>query len=357
MSKFTLWSKDLKNALNIASGAIGNDKMLPVLNSYLFEIDGGLKISATNMEVHVSTICQVESKDKLSFIVPSGVLEDVVKSMGNLLLKIEIEKEVMKIHSDVGRYKIGIGNADDYPELPELIGKEIKINGTEFVEAYKKVSIACLRDSINKALTSVCLECDKKGINLVATDGHRLIRKRIEAKGFDKKVLLPKSGFINVLNSMFIGEIGLRVSDDYLYFETEMGTLSVRLSEGNFPPYETIIPPKAENILTVDRNELIGCLKRVKMFTVESVGGILFDLVEERIIAKNIDYNRSAIEDLEFDYFGDVKSVGFNSNYLIEMLNVMDCEKVEFSFMDNIKAVLISGEKYLTVVIMPIKMK
>jgi len=103
-----------------------------------------------------------------------------------------------------------------------------------------------------------------------------------------------------------------------------------RLIDGNYPNYEAVIPNENPNILTIDRNQFLNSLKRVSIFSNKTTHQVRLKLAgaELNISAEDIDFSNKAEERLTCDYKGEDIEIGFNSRFLIEMLNNIESNEV-----------------------------
>ena len=138
--------------------------------------------------------------------------------------------------------------------------------------------------------------------------------------------------------------------------------LTCRLIDGKYPNYEAVIPKENPNVLTINRNLFLTSLKRVAIFSNKTTNQVRLKLVGNSltISAEDIDFANKAEERLPCDYNGTDLQIGFNSRFLIEMLNNLQSEEITLEMSEPNRAGIIKpvdgledGEEILMLV-MPV---
>jgi DNA polymerase-3 subunit beta len=116
--------------------------------------------------------------------------------------------------------------------------------------------------------------------------------------------------------------------------------LVCRLIDGKYPNYEAVIPKENPNVLTIDRAQLLSSIKRVSLFSNKTTHQIKLKLVgsELSLFAEDIDFSSEATERLTCNYDGDDLEIGFNSRFLMEMLNNLDSDEIKLSMSEPSRA-------------------
>jgi len=119
--------------------------------------------------------------------------------------------------------------------------------------------------------------------------------------------------------------------------------LVCRLVEGKYPNYEAVIPKENPNKLTIDRGLLLNSVKRVSIFANKTTHQVNLKLAGSslNISAEDLDFANKADEKLTCSYSGEDMEIGFNSRFLIEMLNNIDTEEVIIEMSDPSRAGII----------------
>jgi DNA polymerase-3 subunit beta len=184
-------------------------------------------------------------------------------------------------------------------------------------------------------------------ITFVATDAHKLVRyKRTDAAATGSSAfILPKKP-LNLLKSNLRGdeEILLEYNDSNAIFTFNDIIIVCRLVDGKYPNYEAVIPKENPNVLTIDRLQFLGSIKRVAIFSNKTTHQIKLKLAgsELSLFAEDVDFANEASERLTCYYDGDDMEIGFNSRFLLEMLNNLDTPEVKLSMSEPSRAGLLT---------------
>ncbi len=191
---------------------------------------------------------------------------------------------------------------------------------------------------------------DKAFFRVVATDGHRLSyteRETTTQWNLTKGIIIPRKGVAELKNLIGAGEGGLSVHIDEkaILFRKGKIALTVRLIEGDFPNYEQVIPKKVEKIVSVDRGALVGALRRASIMTSDQARGVrlAFSSSSLEVSASHPDLGE-ATEEILIDYKGGNFQVGFNPRYFLDVLSVLEDEKVVLELKDEVSPCVIRSE-------------
>jgi DNA polymerase-3 subunit beta len=154
---------------------------------------------------------------------------------------------------------------------------------------------------------------------------------------------------MNLLKSLlssYDGEVKIDYNESNATFSFGNTILTCRLIDGKYPNYEAVIPNENPNMLTVDRNAFLQSIKRVSIFANKTTHQVRLKIngSELNISAEDIDFSNEANERLTCSYKGETIEIGFNSRFLMEMLNNMDTEHVIFELSAPNRAGLLSPE-------------
>src|SRR3981081_187271 len=177
--KFIVSSSALLKQLQQISGVINANTVLPILEDFLFEVEKNkLTVVATDLETVMRVQLDIEAKDSGKICIPSRILMDSLKNIADQPLTFNIDKNfAVEITSDNGKYKVMGENPDNFPKEPAADDTpSFTMSSLALVTAINKTLFAVSNDDLRPAMTGVFVELDKKGIQFVATDAHRLVR-------------------------------------------------------------------------------------------------------------------------------------------------------------------------------------
>ncbi len=367
--KFLVSSDDLIKNLQILRGVINNNNTIPVLDNFLFELNGkNLKITASDLETTMTANLEVESDDTASFLLPAKLLFDTVKSLPTQPLTFMFDdKHQMEIINDYGKYSFSYLDAEDYPTPVEMDeAQSVNLPSGILAEAISKTIFATGNDDLRPTLTGILFEFSPETLNFIATDAHKLVKyERNDLKAdTETEFIMPKKPLQILKNYLggFDTDVNIEYDDRNARFSFGNMELLSRLINGKYPNYRAVIPAENPNILTVDRQKFLDAVKRIAIFANQATHLIRLSMTgsELKISAEDIEFSNKAEERLPSNYNGEDMEMGFNSKFLIEMLSNLDSDEVSMHMSIPSRAALIhpvdgleEGEKIL-MLIMPL---
>jgi DNA polymerase-3 subunit beta len=349
--KFIVNSSVLLKHLNYIDGVVVAKPIIPILNNFLFDIkDGNLTISSTDLETTMTTAIKVDAQEDVSVAIPSKTTLELLKTLPDqpLAFSINIEKGSVEIKYESGRFKLTAQKGDEFPKIPEIeSASSFTIPAKILQKAITKTIYAASNDEIRLNLTGVYVQLFKNNITFVATDANRLVRfTRNDVKpGIEESFILPKKA-LNLLKSSLPND-DTPVKVDYnrqnAFFTFGDISLICRLIDEKYPDYIAVIPTDNPNKLTVDKNEFTLAVKRVAITSNRSTHQIRIKVAgsELTVSAEDIDFENEAQEKLTCHYEGEDMEIGFNSKYLLEMLNNVDNSQLNLEMSQPNRAAVI----------------
>lgn len=339
----------LKHLQNI-SGVLSTSNSLPILDNFLFEITGNqLTVSASDLETTMKTSLAVQANEEGKIAIPAKLLLDVLKNLPDQPCTFLVDKTnySVEIAYDNGKSRMVGYNGDDFPRVP-TIEKSSKINvaGELISKAISKTLFATGNDDLRPVMSGVFCQFSPQDITFVATDAHKLVRyRRTDSKATgSSSFILPKKP-LNLLKSNLHGDedVELEYNESNAIFTFKDIVLVCRLIDGKYPNYEAVIPKENPNVLTIDRAQFLSSIKRVSIFANKTTHQIKLKLAgsELSLSAEDLDFNNEANERLTCNYNGDDMEIGFNSRFLMEMLNNLDTTEVRLEMSEPSRAGLL----------------
>jgi len=348
--KFIVSSSALLKQLQQISGVINANTVLPILEDFLFDVQKNqLSVVATDLETVMKIQLEVEAKDTGRVCIPAKILMDSLKNIPEQPLTFNIDKNyAVEITSDNGKYKVMGENPDNFPKDPVADDtNSFTIASAALVTAINKTLFAVSNDDLRPAMTGVFFEMDKKGLQFVATDAHRLVRyKRTDVSCPKTESLIVPKKPLNLLKSaMPLNEDELTVSYNSNHLFVIHGTtqLSCRLIDARFPDYKVVIPTDNPYKLTVNRTDFQGALRRVGIFSNKSTNQVVLSISgsQLQLTAQDIDFSFEGNERMKCQYNGEDLQIAFNAKFLIEMLSATDTDDVTVELSTSTKAGII----------------
>ena len=335
--KFIVNSNALLKELQKLNGVISSNNTLPILDNFLFDISNKqMSIIASDLETTMMSSISVEADMDGKITIPARILIDTLKTFANQPLTFIVDTTTFGIEmsSELGNYKLAGQNADEFPKIPELsASSSIILSGEILSNAINKTLFASGNDELRPVMSGVFCDLSSEQTTFVATDAHKLVRhSRTDVKS-DKtdSFILPKKPLTILKNN--IGEdaeVKLEFNDTNALFSFENIIIICRLVDGKYPNYEAVIPKENPNKLTIETAELLSSIKRVSIYANKTTHQIRFKIAgsELQITSEDLDFANKAEERLSCQYKGEDMEIGFNSKFVIEMLNNIGAKEV-----------------------------
>ena len=367
--KFIVSSSYLLKQLQVLGGVINNSNTLPILDNFLFELeDNVLKVSASDLETTMIAVLDVESEDTGNIAVPARLLLDTLKTFPEQPLTFVVgDNHTIEISSNHGKYALAFASGEEFPNAVELDDPgKVTIPAAVLATAVSNTIFATGNDDLRPVMSGVFFQFDTEGLTFVATDAHKLVKYgRTDVKATQTaEFIMPKKP-LNLLKGILASsddDITVEYNDSNAKFSFDNVQLLCRLIDGKYPNYEAVIPKENPNKLIIDRNQFLNSVRRVSIFSNKTTHQIRLKIAgaELNISAEDIDYSNKAEERLTCDYQGDDMQIGFNSRFLVEMLNNLNANDVSLEMSLPNRAGILTpvdgldeGEK-VTMLVMPV---
>ena len=336
--KFIVSSTYLLKQLQILGGVINNSNTLPILDNFLFELDNSkLTVSASDLETTMSSTLEVESDSTGSIAIPARLLLDTLKTFPEQPLTfVKEDNNTIEISSNHGKYALAYADGNEFPKSVSLEDpSKTVVLGDILATAISKTIFAAGNDDLRPVMSGVFFQFSPQGLTFVATDAHKLVKYTREDVTANQvaEFIMPKKP-LNLLKSILAAseeDVTIEYNDSNAKFTFENSELICRLIDGKYPNYEAVIPKENPNKLTIDRTQFLNSVRRVSIFSNKTTHQIRLKIAgaELNISAEDIDYSNKAEERLTCDYQGDDMQIGFNSRFLVEMLNSLGSDEVQ----------------------------
>ena len=305
-----------------------------------------------------------------SVTVSAHTLYDIIRKLpdGNEVEFISNDGKIFSIRSGKSRFSLGCLGKEEFPIIEiENLNLEFSIDSQTFLKLIEKTRFAMSNEETRYFLNGIYFHKrssdNKNCLSMVATDGHRLAKIDYSLKdnmpGIPG-VIIPKKT-VNELCKLladFTGTIKINLDPNKIIFFVNKSVLVSKLIDGNFPDYEKVIPNNNTNILTVDRNDFSMAVDRVSTIINERSPAIKFKLLKNLMNISSVNSESgSATEDIIIEYLGNEMEVGFNSKYILEMINNLEDDKITLSFNDASSPVIATEQSSpdLIYVLMPMR--
>jgi len=367
--KFIVSSTYLLKQLQVLGGVINNSNTLPILDNFLFDLKKNqLTVSASDLETTISSVLEVDSDAEGAIAVPARLLLDTLKTFPEQPLTFVVEdNNTVEISSNHGKYALAYADGAEFPKAVEVGNpSSTTLLGDILATAINKTIFAAGNDDLRPVMSGVFFQFSPENLTFVATDAHKLVKYQRQDVSASQvaEFIMPKKP-LNLLKGILAGsesEVTIEYNDSNAKFIFDNTVLICRLIDGKYPNYEAVIPKENPNKLTISRNQFLSSVRRVSIFSNKTTHQIRLKIAgaELNISAEDVDYSNKAEERLSCSYQGDDMQIGFNSRFLLEMLNNLSSDDVslEMSF-PNRTGILtpidgLDESEHVTMLVMPV---
>lgn len=344
--RFNVSGKTFQSQLQAVAKVINAKNALAILDNFLLRVEGDrLSITGSDQENILTAYMEItESECDGEIAVSAKRLLEVIKEISNQPLTFDINDATKEIDIRFlnGHFNFMGVDAAEYPvsRKAEEDQRTMIMPASVIQKGIDNTLFAVSTDTVRPIMTGIYWDLHEGDITFVSSDTHKLVRyiNRQYAPGFDASFILPAKP-ANILRSI----IGKDDADIKVIFDSkgaifEIGDylLTCLFIKGNYPNYNRVIPTDSPFELTVDRVSLLTALRRVSIFAAKSSSLVVLDLNSSgvRISSQDLDYSTSAEEHVSCSYEGNDMTIGFNGQFMIEILNNLHDDTVVIRLSD-----------------------
>jgi DNA polymerase-3 subunit beta len=337
--KLTITREKLQEGLVAVAASVPTKTTLPVLANILVEATkDGVRLSGTDLDIAVSTLIPAEVDVEGSVTLPAKKLLEIARELPSGGVRITGAGE-QRVNLECGRTKfklLGIPK-EEFPRFPAVkFDKPWRVASGDLQKLINHVAFAASVEESRPILNGVLWELRADRMRMVATNGHRLARMDIATSGGKESadlIVPPKA--LDQIRRLFgpADEIEIARSENHLGFRGGQTLVYTRLIEGPYPNYEQVIPRENDKVATVDRQALTAALRRVGVVASDQTHRVRLALSGgvAKFSVSTPDLGE-ANDEIAITYEGDALEIGFNANYLLEILKYMPTDEVRLSF-------------------------
>lgn len=364
--EFICSKDDIDSALGIVQGVVSTRATLPILANVLIEVeDGSLELTATDLELSIRTRVNVNTVEDGSITVPARKLVDIINGLSeDEQIVVKTEEAKMNIKCDKAEFNLQGISAEEFPKWPELDDVvEITLPGGKLADMYGKTVFAVSKDETRYALNGVCTQIENDKMITVATDGYVLAYMETQLQEKISGIvntIIPENASREIAKHSDEAEeaVTLVFGENYLFMDGGNVQLASRVIEGKFPQYRDVIPESFPNKVIVKRKEFLNVVNLVSVLSDERSNQIEVTLNPSlmEIKAQSQEYGKGT-DSIDVEYSGDSINIGYNANFLKDVLRSFDEDDLEFEFIDAVKQAKMSpvGADDHFCIVMPIK--
>ncbi len=341
--KLSCLQENLDKGLNIVGKAVPAKSTLPALSNVLLATDQGrLKLAATNLEVAISCWIGAKVEEEGAITVPANLLAEFVRSLPNDRIDVELSERTRTVHLHCARFEANIKgiDAEEFPSIPTIgDGFRITIDAATLHDSIAQVAFAAASDDSRPVLTGVLLIFKNDSMTMVAADGFRMALKTSLLSSpveQEASVIVPARAMRELgrilADSEETVEISITQNRNQVLFRVGNVELMSRLIEGQFPPYERIMPPPSSNKVVVSTGEFLNANRTAAIFARDNsnIVRLQFTSGQEGLTPGKLTITATSAEigdnvgEIDAAITGQPPQIAFNSRYLDELLRALE---------------------------------
>jgi DNA polymerase-3 subunit beta len=296
----------------------------------------------------VRTQAEVEVIEEGRAVIPGRLLSEAVRKMPAGQVTIGVSETDIEIEGNGPRFTLRPLNVEDFPTQEDVISDGVEVDGEQLADAINQVTIAASGDGARPILTGVLFESSDEGLRMVATDSYRLAKRDLPGVGLEGTGLVPARGLRELPRTIGAPKVTAQLREREAVFSSDKGTLRLRLIDGNFPKYQSLLPETYPNQVVLNREDLLDALGRVTLVAEDHIP-VRLKLMEGGV---EVTVSRQDVggetEHLDGEYTGTEEDVtiAFNPRYLQDGVTAMPGESVRIQVIDSYKpSVLDTGSE------------
>ena len=376
--QFEIARQEILAALTAAVAATETKGSIPILSHLLVTHSSQtVEFTGTDSELEVRTCVTVPASlddgGYGSIAVPAAKFLDIVKNLPanadiTFTLKSPTQKNStqVEVKSGKSRFTLSTLYAEDFPSAYEISeGTTLTLSTQVLKDALAQASYAMAQNDARYYLNGMCVHLMEEKLAMVATDGHRLAlaEESFDLQGREpRQVIVPRKAIIELMRMLENSddEVAVAIDESHIQFKiSDSLMITSKLIDGKYPDYYGVIPFQANKIATADVGRLKTALSQASILSNEKYRGIKLVLAKNllTVTSSNPDQEEAEVE-CEVDYGDDDLEIGFNVNYLQDVLGVVTTKEIELRFSDSNSSCLLMQKDIDTVkfVVMPMRL-
>ncbi|HXH55549.1 MAG TPA: DNA polymerase III subunit beta [Gammaproteobacteria bacterium] len=355
--RFTIQREAFLRPLRLVAGGVDrkqSSQSSPILLNTLLQVqDDHFSLTTTDQEIELVAIGKLEMPAEMDGAVTVSVrkLMEVCKTLpeGVNISFVEAEDRIT-LRAGRSRFMVSTLPVCEFPNLDEQVGKfKICISKKNLRLLIEQTCFAMAEQDVRYYLNGMLLEVNKDEVYGVAADGHRLaLGKAVlgQTNSETFRVIVPRKGILELQRILddTEEEIQIILGSNHIRVVTNDVQLTSKLLEGRFPDYNRIVLTDGDKVFTGCREVLKDAFQRAAALFSDRFRGVRLRLTEGYLKILAISSEQDEVEeDVEVDYVGNELEIGFNVKYLIDLLNVIQTERVKFTLSDSNNSARVEG--------------
>lgn len=353
--KIKIAKETLIEGIQTVQNIVSSKATLPILSNMLIETRREvIKLNTTDLDIGISCELPVETIEEGAITIPAKRFSDIIKELpsGDVIITVKKNNQV-DIEGKKCRFKLIGLPKEEFPKFPEFKNKDaITIDQKEFRDMIRMTQFAVSHEESRYVLNGILIEVEEHVIRMVATDGKRLAKSEKAISADEKNamsVIVPIKAIQEIYRNLKEeGTVSLIKGMNQVLFDIEGTLIASRIIEGEFPNYHQVIPKPSLQKIKVGTQELLSAIRRANLLATPDFQAIKFEVfLDKMVVSKSTPNVGESREEVAIEYNGKEMVVGFNPQYLIDVLKNLNDDSVLLELLGPDKAGVIRKDDYL----------
>jgi DNA polymerase III subunit beta len=347
--KATIERSTLLRCLSHVQSVVERRNTIPILSNVLIEAasGGALKIMATDLDLQViETLSAVTVEAPGAITVSAHLLFDIARKLPEgSQVSLDASENRMLVKAGRSRFQLPTLPRDDFPMIAEGdLPTSFEVPAATLAQLIDRTRFAISTEETRYYLNGIFLHVTDDELKAAATDGHRLARftiKKPEGADGMPDVIVPRkcvAELRKLLEETLDTSVLVDLSATKIRFTLGGANgvvLTSKLIDGTFPDYTRVIPTGNDKLLKLDPKTFYAGVDRVATIATEKTRAVKMAVEADKVtLSVTSPDNGTAAEEIAADYRADDLEIGFNANYLKDILNQIDGDSVELHLAD-----------------------
>lgn len=342
--------------LNVAESVISTKNSISILSNVLIEaVNNKLKISACETKLSFIAEIGADISEEGSISIHCNKLYSITRKLpgDEIFISVDQNKQIIikpKNNESINYTLKGI-DAEKFPPIKTIEDIDFfSLKQDVLMEMTKKTIFSISQSESRRFVSGIYFEKSDDSIKMVATDGKRLsfIKKNVKISSkLDKGIIIPPKILTETLKLCTEnGDVQIALTEKNIYMKIDNFYFISNLLEGNFPPYEKVIPTDQNKSMKLKRDLLFESLDRIAQISDKESHKITLSIVKNKMTIFTEDITiGSGEETIPVEYSDEEFKIFLNYTFITDVLNVLKSDNVIFEFKDQQSTVTVKEEK------------
>ena len=364
--KLSITRENLQKGLGAVSATIPARTTLPVLSNILLRAEGeSVQLCGTDLDISVQVRIDAEVETDGAVTVPAKKFSEITRELADFPVHLSADQDQIRIECGPSRFRLYGIPEGEFPTFPEVDFTESwKMSAEALHELISHTSFAASTEESRPILNGVLWQLRPESTTMVATNGHRLAKmtRELHEAGAPEADLIVPPKALGQVERLFEADEQLEVarSANHLAFRSDRRAVYTRLIEGPYPNYEQVIPKDNDKEAVASRESFESAIRRMAVVASDQTHRVRlqFEPGVLRFRVQTPDLG-DAEDEMAVDYDGEELEIGFNANYLLEVLRYISCEDVRMTFKAPERAATfqpLEGDSDYLCLVMPLRL-